>query len=219
VKIKGVLFDIDGTLIDTVDLHAQCWDEALRHFGYEFPYDRIRSQIGKGGDQLLPSLLPKDEAERREKELSEFRSRLFKKKYMPQVKVFPGVPELFSRLKQDGVRCALASSSKKDELEHYARLLQIEEYLDAGTSADDAERSKPYPDIFQATLDQLKLPAGQCVAVGDSPWDAKSAGGAGIRTLGVRGGGFPDDVLREAGCVAIYDGPEDLLAKYGEAFQ
>src|SRR5581483_3697913 len=114
--INGVIFDIDGTLLDSVDLHAEAWQEAFRHFGHEIPFEEIRSQIGKGGDQLLPVFLNPEELRKEGKALQDFRSSLFKQKYLPRVKPFPGVRELFQRVKQNGQQIALASSAKDDEL-------------------------------------------------------------------------------------------------------
>ena len=149
---EAVIFDIDGTLIDSVDLHAHAWQEAFAHFGRQIPYDEIRSQIGKGGDQLLPVFL--DEKERKEMghDLEAFRSSLFKKKYLPQVKPFPCVRELFQTIKADGQRIALASSAKGDELQDFERIANIEDLVQVETSSADAERSKPHPDIFEAAL-------------------------------------------------------------------
>lgn len=102
--LKAVIFDIDGTLIDSVDLHAEAWKEALRHFGHDLPFDRVRAQIGKGGDLLLLALLPKEEAERRGEEIEKYRLELFRREYLPRVKAFPKVPELFERIRADGKR-------------------------------------------------------------------------------------------------------------------
>ncbi len=120
--VEAVVFDIDGTLLDSVDLHAQAWQDAFRHFGYDIPFEDVRSQIGKGGDQLLPVFLSKQEVEQKGKTIEEFRSKLFKDKYLPQVKPFPGVRELFLKVKHHGQQAALASSARGDELQHYERL-------------------------------------------------------------------------------------------------
>lgn len=208
---KTVIFDIDGTLLDSVDLHAQAWHEALEHFGKVIPIQQIREQIGKGGDQLLPVFLSKEELQAFGKKLEKYRSDLWKKKFIQGVKPFPAVRPLFETLKDRGIARALASSSKKDELDHYKRVLQIEDLLDADTSADDAERSKPHPDIFQAALKSVGTNPRDSLAVGDTPYDAEAAGKAGMRTIGVLCGGFPESWLRDAGCIAIYHDPADLM--------
>jgi HAD superfamily hydrolase (TIGR01509 family) len=216
---EAVIFDIDGTLLDSVDLHAEAWQEAFRHFGQEIPFKEIRSQIGKGGDQLLPVFLKGEELEKKGKELQEYRGRLFKEKYLPRVKPFPGVRELFEKVKANGQQVALASSAKGDELKDFERIADIEDLVEVETSSADAKRSKPHPDIFEAALDRLgkKIRREDAIVVGDSPHDAEAANRAHLRTVGVRCGGFPESALREAGCIAIYDGPDDLLRHYEES--
>lgn len=213
--LKAVIFDIDGTLLDSVDLHAASWQEALRHFGHEVPYEKVRAQIGKGGDLLMPALLPEEEVRRRGEEIEEYRKHLFKREYLPRVKPFPAVRELFERIEADGLRIALASSAKKEELERYKQIAGIEDLLEAETSSDDAEKSKPHPDIFEAALDRLDgVAPADAIAVGDTPYDAQAAGKAGLRTIGMLCGGWPEEKLREAGCFAIYRDPADLLRDY-----
>lgn len=212
----ALLFDIDGTLLDSVDLHAQAWQEAFRHFGHEIAFDEIRSQIGKGGDQLMPVFLTEKELKEKGEELQKYRGELFKKKYLSSVKPFPCVRELFEKIKANGQQVALASSAKGDELKEFERIAQIEDLVGVETSSADAERSKPHPDIFEAALKRLgkDVRREDVIVVGDSPHDAEAAKRAGLATVGVRCGGFPESALREAGCVAIYDGPEELLREY-----
>ena len=207
----AVLFDIDGTLVDSVDLHARAWQEAFARFGKQLPYDAIRSQIGKGGDQLVATFLDEAEAERFGEDLEEYRTGLFQRSYLPRAKPFPGARDLLARLKRGGALVGLASSCKRTELGYHLRMLGGASLVDAATTADDAERSKPHPDVFQACLERLDVEARDSVAVGDSPFDAEAAGRAGIATVGVLSGGFPERALRSAGCVAIYEGPADLL--------
>lgn len=216
MTIDAVIFDIDGTLLDSVDLHARAWVEAFQHFGYSFPFERIRSQIGKGGDQLLPDLLPLADVQARGEEIQKFRGDLFKSRYLDQVKPFPCVRELFQKIRAAGQRTALASSAKGDELKVFERIAGIEDLVQVETSSADADRSKPHPDIFQVALERLQLAGSpeKAVVVGDSPHDAIAASKAGILTVGVLCGGFSEQDLRAAGCVAIFAGPEDLLRHY-----
>jgi HAD superfamily hydrolase (TIGR01549 family) len=213
---KAIIFDIDGTLVDSVDLHAKAWQEAFQHFGHDIEFHDIRSQIGKGGDQLLPVFLSEEELKQRGKEIENYRSDLYKRKYLNQVKGFPGVRELFLKIKQNGQQVALASSAKGDELQTYEQIAHIEDLVEVETSSADAERTKPHPDIFEAALSRLgdDVSRDDVIVVGDSPYDAEAAKRAGVRTVGVRCGGFPEQDLRAAGCVAIYDGPQDLLKQY-----
>ena len=213
--IKAVIFDIDGTLVDSVDLHARAWQEAFAHFGKQFPFERVRYQIGKGGDQLLPVFLSESEIEKFGDELTEYRGELFKREYMPRVVVFPRVRELFERIERDGKHIALASSAKKDELKEYKRIANIEDLVEDEASADDAEKSKPHPDIFEAALAQLgDVEPAEAIVVGDTPYDAEAALKAGLHTIGFLSGGFPEEDLRAAGCVRIYKDAADLLANY-----
>ena len=213
---KAVIFDIDGTLLDSVDLHAQAWQEAFRKFGHEISFEKIRGQIGKGGDQLLPVFLGEQELKETGAALKEYRGRLFKEKYLQKVKPFPGVRELFQKIRAHGQQLALASSAKGDELKDFEKIAQIEDLVEVETSSADAKRSKPHPDIFEAALARLGPEIGpeEAVVVGDSPYDAEGAKRAGLRTVGVLCGGFPEDALWAAGCIAIYKGPEDLLRRY-----
>lgn len=216
--IRAVIFDVDGTLIDSVDLHAAAWVEALGHFGIEVPFAAMRHEIGKGSDQLLPLFVPEERLAREEETISAFRADLFKRNYLPRVEPFPAVPALFRHIREAGQTIALASSGKADEVETYARIAGVTDLVDVTTTADDAERSKPFPDIFAAALAKLApVPPAECIAVGDTPWDVIAAKRAGLGTIGVLSGGFPESELRDAGAVAIYDGPADLLARYAES--
>jgi HAD superfamily hydrolase (TIGR01549 family) len=213
--IKAVLFDVDGTLIDSVDLHARAWQEALAHFGYDVAFEAVRSQIGKGGDQLMPVFVPKDDLERRGEELDTYRGDLFKRKYLPQVRPFPKVRDLFERLRADGKAIVLASSGKAEEVKRYMDIARVADLIDASTSSDEVERSKPYGDIFAAALGKVApARAEEAIVIGDTPYDAQAAGKVGLRTIGVLCGGFPEVDLRAAGCSAIFRDPADLLARY-----
>lgn len=213
--VKAVIFDIDGTLIDSVDLHARAWQEAFAHFGKQFDFERVRYQIGKGGDQLLPVFLSESEIEKFGDELTEYRGELFKREYLSRIVAFPRVRELFEHLRRDGKRIALASSAKKEELSEYKRIANIEDLVEEEASSDDAEKSKPHPDIFEAALAELGgMEPSDAIVVGDTPYDAEAALKAGVRTIGVLSGGFPEEDLRAAGCVRIYKDAADLLANY-----
>ncbi len=210
---RAVLFDIDGTLVDSVDLHARAWVEAFERFGKKVAYDAVRSQIGKGGDQLLPEFLSDDEMERFGDDLAEYRTGLYQREYLPLVKPFPAAKDLLARLKQGGTVVGLASSCKRTELGYYLRMVGGASLVDAATTADDADRSKPFPDVFEACLDHLGFDAGDAVAVGDSPSDAEAARRAGLVTVGVLSGGFPERALESAGCTAIYRDVAELLER------
>ena len=217
-SLKAVIFDVDGTLINSVDVHAQAWVDAFAEFGHQVRFGDVRRQIGKGGDQLMPVFLSKAEIDRFGKELEERRGVLLKERYLHRIKPFPAVRELFQRVIADGKAIALASSAKEDELEHYKRIANIVDLIDVETSSDDAEKSKPHPDIFCAALARLDITQpDQVLVIGDTPYDAEAAAKAGLRTVGLLCGGWSENELKQAGCVTVFRDPADLLARYAES--
>jgi phosphoglycolate phosphatase-like HAD superfamily hydrolase len=208
---------MDGTLLDSVDLHALAWQEALLKFGHDVSFDQVRGQIGKGGDKLIPVFLTADEQRDHGKELEEWRGKCFKSKYLPLVRPFAAVPELLRRARDAGLQVAIASSAKKDELEKYLGIAHITDLVDLTTSSDDAEESKPAPDIFEVVLRKLQIEGSDAVAIGDTPYDAAAAGKAKIATIGVLCGGFTQSSLQQAGCVEVYPGPAALFARFADS--
>jgi HAD superfamily hydrolase (TIGR01509 family) len=216
--IKAVIFDVDGALTDTVDLHAACWVEALKNYGIEILFEDMRVQIGKGGDQILHGLLPPDMIEECGEEIQSFRSNLFKREYMHRAGAFRGVRELFERIRASGQRVVLASSGTAGEMGRYKEIAGIADLIADATSSDDAKRSKPFPDVFQAALGKLAPHRpNEAVVVGDTPYDAEAARDAGMKSVGVLCGGFPKEALQSAGCIAVYEGAADLLEHYEES--
>ena len=216
--IKAVVFDVDGTIVDSVDLHAEAWQEAFKKFGKEVDLEALRRQIGKGADQLLPVFFSKRELDEFGAILDKYRGALFKKQYMPRVVAFPKVRELFERIRHGGKRIALASSAKEDELASYKKIARIDDLVDAETSSDDAERSKPHADIFQAALKKLAgIAAKEVMVVGDTPYDVEAAAKVNLTTVGLLCGGWQETELRQAGCVVVYRDPADLLDHYAES--
>lgn len=216
--MRAVIFDIDGTLLDSVDLHARAWVEAFAHFGVQTGFAEVRRQIGKGGDELMPVFLSQERIAREGETIEAYRSDLFKRRYLSELRPFPGVRPLFEHIRSAGLKIALASSGKRSEVEHYTEILEIGDLVDVATSSDDADRSKPHPDIFEAALAKLDgVPPDAIIVVGDTPYDAEAAAKAGLRTVGLLCGGFPEADLRAAGCAAIYRDPEDLLDRFAES--
>jgi phosphoglycolate phosphatase-like HAD superfamily hydrolase len=214
---KAAIFDLDGTLLDSVDLHAIAWHEAMMKFGHDVSFEQARGQIGKGGDKLIPTFLNAAEQNDHGEELEKWRGERFKTRYLPLVRPFSAVPDLLRRVRDAGVQVAIASSAKKDELDKYLDIAAIADLIDVTASSDDAEESKPAPDIFQVALKRLKLVGADAVAIGDTPYDASAAGEAGIATIGVLCGGFTEASLREAGCVDVYPGPAALFARFNHS--
>lgn len=217
MAVRAVIFDVDGTLIDSVDQHALAWLKTFRRFERPAAFEEIRGQIGKGGDQLMPVFLPPEMIEAHGEAVEQHRVDLFKREFLPGLQPFPKVRTLFERIRRDDRRIILASSAKAEELERYKEIAEIADLVDAATSSDDAERSKPFPDIFLAALDRAGVKAGEAVVVGDTPYDAQAALTGGIEAVGVLCGGFPEAELREAGCKAVYRDPEHLLAAYAQS--
>ena len=210
---RAVIFDLDGTLVDSNEFHIDSWDRAFRHFGKTFSYEELRKQIGKGSDNYLPQFLTPKEMNEFGKELDQYRSDLFKKEYLPCVKPFPSVRELFEQIRGDGKQILLASSGKKPETKHYTKLLQIEDLIDGQITSEDANSSKPAPDIFNAALAKLGVSRNEAIVEGDTRFDVEAAKKAGLAAIGFLCGQAADEqTLRKAGALAVYRDPADLLA-------
>ncbi len=214
MPIQAVLFDIDGTLIDSNDMHVLAWEEAFAGVGASFDRQTIHDQIGKGTDMLVPTLLPDaDQAE--QDQLGEAHGNVFKRKFLQRAKPFDKAHELLARVHAAGQKVVLASSASAEELDHYLGLLDARELVSATTSSDDVEKTKPAPDIFAIALEKITpLTAQEVIVVGDTPYDIEAAAKCGIATIALRSGKFTDEMLRKAGAIALYDDAAALLADY-----
>lgn len=212
--IRAAIFDLDGTLVDSNELHVLAWHETFRHFHKDIPLERLREQIGKGGDQYLPVFL--NELEMREfgEEADKYRGKVFKKEYLPHVKPFPKVRELLEKIRGENKKIALASSGKETEVHHYEKLLGITGLVDCMTTVDQVAHSKPKADVFIASLNLLSVAPNEAVAIGDTPYDVAAAKKIELPVIGLLCGGFPEQSLRDAGAVAIFHDPADLLERY-----
>ena len=210
---EALIFDIDGTLVDSNDYHVWAWQHAFRERGYEITPGRIHDQIGKGGDLLVPALIPDVDDEEKEA-LSTRHGEIFKTRYLNRVRPFPHAADLLRHVAAQGQKVALASSASKDELNHYVELLGVGDILSAATSKDDAATTKPAPDIFAAALQKLKVAPGAARVIGDTPYDVIAATKLGIATVAVRSGGFSEHSLRRAGTRALYDDVAAILGDY-----
>ncbi|HXG85913.1 MAG TPA: HAD family phosphatase [Pyrinomonadaceae bacterium] len=216
--IKAVIFDIDGTLIDSVDAHAEAWQKAFKEFGREIQFYELRRQVGKGGDTFLPVFLTKKEIEEFGGKVEERRGEIFKEEFLPDIKPFPKVRELFQKIKADGKRIALASSANADELEAYKKIANVEDLIEEETSADDAKKSKPHPDIFQAVLDKLEdINADEAVIIGDTAYDAEAATAAKVKVVGVLTGGWTRTEMLKTGCVDVYKDVAEIFVNYKDS--
>jgi HAD superfamily hydrolase (TIGR01509 family) len=211
-RIAAVILDVDGTLVDSNDAHAHAWVEALAEAGHAVPFERVRPLIGKGGDKLLPEVAGLSDEHGPGAQVAKRRSQIFQERYLSQLKPFPRVRELLQRMKQDGLALAIASSAKEDELGPLLEKAGVQDLVPVRTSSDDAENSKPDPDIVAAALARLGCPPAAAVMVGDTPYDIEAAARAGLRTIAFRCGGWQDDRLGLA--AEVYDGPAQLLERW-----
>jgi HAD superfamily hydrolase (TIGR01509 family) len=214
-QVRGVILDVDGTLVDSNDAHARAWLDALAERGLHPAFDEARRLIGMGGDKLLPRVSGISEDSPEGQALSRRRREVFKERFLPQLRAFPGAGELLRHMRSRGLKLAVASSAKEDELGPLLKLCGAEDLVHAQTSSDDMDRSKPDPDIVHAALGRLGLAPGEVLMLGDTPYDIEAARKCGAGTIAVRCGGWDDASL--VGAVAIYDGPADPLRRYDES--
>jgi HAD superfamily hydrolase (TIGR01509 family) len=217
MMVEVLLSDIDGTLVDSNALHAEAWRRTFEHFGIQVGMDEAWSQIGKGGDKLIPVFVGERDRARLEKEIEKFRKDIFHRDYMARIVSFPKSRELLVRVRESGKKIVLATSSKEEDVDTYKRIVGMEELIDEAATDADAKESKPEPDVFAAALRKVGLRADQAIALGDTPYDAKAAGKLGIRIIGVTCGGWKRDDLRDAGCIEVYQDPADLLLRFNDS--
>ena len=208
----AVILDVDGTLVDSNDAHARAWIDAFAEAGITVPYERVRRAIGMGGDKLMPHVAGLTEDSEPGSSISERRGEIFKERYLPQVRAFPGVRDLVRRLIDDGFTVVVASSAKEDELGPLLERAGVDDLIDHSTSSDDAERSKPDPDIVQAALARSKAAKEMAVMIGDTPYDVEAALRAGVAIVGVESGGWRRTDL--PGALAVYTGVAEIRDRY-----
>lgn len=208
---RGVILDVDGTLVDSNDAHAHAWTDALAEAGYRVPFDRVRRLIGMGGDKLLPEAVGLPAETPAGEAIAERRGQIFRERYLPDVKALPGARDLVLRLRAEGHALAVASSAQPDELGLLLKIAGVDELIGERTSSGDVEESKPEPDVVVTALRRLRLPPSAAVMIGDTPYDVQAALHAHVAVIGFRSGGWSDGDL--AGSLAVYDGPADLLAQ------
>jgi HAD superfamily hydrolase (TIGR01509 family) len=206
------VLDIDGTLVDTNYHHAIAWYRAFAEHGIVLPVWRIHRHIGMGGDQLVAALTDdRTEREHGDKIRDTETKRYFE--LINEVETMDGSRELIERLKRRGHTVVLASSAKEDEVDHYLDLLDARELADAWTTSADVEATKPAPDLVAAALERAGGSSHHAVMVGDTPWDVKAAGGAGVQTLAVLTGGFSVDELLQAGALEVFESVRELCER------
>jgi HAD superfamily hydrolase (TIGR01509 family) len=208
----AVLFDVDGTLMDTVYLHTVSWWEALRQRGHQVAMTRVHRCIGMGSDHLLDNLLGEDHDHDEDSALSVAQHTLYGQ-YLSRVAPLEGASDLLRSCAERGWRVVLASSASAQEAKVMTDALGADDAFFAITTADDVESSKPAPDLVQQALNRAGVSAGRAVFVGDAVWDAQAAHAAGVRFVGLlSGGGFSGPELEDAGAERVYESPADLLS-------
>jgi HAD superfamily hydrolase (TIGR01509 family) len=215
--VEAVLCDIDGTLVQSNWHHAAAWRDAFAVADIPLDVEQVRRQIGKGGDQLIPVFVPWWKRKVIQEPLEAYRKHIFHADYFHKIEPIPKVRDLLQRMKDSGIRVALASSADPEDLDTYKKIAGIEDIVEKSSSAGDARHSKPHPDIFDAALRKLRLSPNRVLALGDTPWDAEAAGNADIRTIGVTTGGWSKQDLLAAGCIEVYKDAAALLENFQQS--
>jgi HAD superfamily hydrolase (TIGR01509 family) len=211
--VRGVIFDIDGTLLASNNAHAHSWVDAFSDFGFSVPFYQLRWLIGMGGDRLVGTLFPgMSSSEGIGKVISHRRGNVFLERYAPLLQATPGSRALVERVQHDGLKTVIATSAKARELEVLLQHADVKDLLTEATTASDVDSTKPAPDVVHSALEKIGLAPGEAVMIGDTPYDVESAKRAGVPIVCVRSGGWDDDSLE--GAEAVYDDPADILAHY-----
>jgi HAD superfamily hydrolase (TIGR01509 family) len=210
--LRGVIFDIDGTLVDSNDAHAQSWVDTFTEAGHDVPFSVVRPLIGMGGDKLLPKTIGIRHDSKEGKKLTKRRSEIFREEYLPHLRALDGSRALVMRVRADGLKPVIATSAQDKELQGLLKAAEVADLIEEKATASDAKRSKPDPDIVEAAIEEAEIEAEDLVMIGDTPYDVEAALRAGVRIIGFRSGGWKDEDL--AGAVETYDGPAHLLANY-----
>jgi HAD superfamily hydrolase (TIGR01509 family) len=207
-----VIFDVDGTLVDSNDAHTRAWVQAFADHGITVAYDPVRRAIGMGGEKLMPLVAGIEEDSPTGKLVADRRARIFQQKWLPNLRPFPRTRELVERIASDGYTLAVASSAKEEELQPLLEAAGVSDLFSTRTSSDDADRSKPDPDIVKAALERAECPAGRAIMVGDTPYDVAAAVRAHVRIIGFECGGWDRNDLR--GAIEVYRDASELLDRY-----
>jgi HAD superfamily hydrolase (TIGR01509 family) len=214
--LRGVLLDVDGTLLDSNDAHAASWADVFAEFAYDIRFEHVRPLVGMGGDKLVPILTGLDHESPRGKQLSDRKKSVFASNYLPDLKPTPGARELLEHMLAERLTLVIATSAGADELRDLLDRAGVADLIHEATSSGDVESSKPDPDVIGAALKKGSLRADEAVMIGDTPYDVAAAAKAGVPTIALRCGGWWDDQAL-GGAVAIFDDPADLLIRYDES--
>lgn len=213
--IRGIIFDVDGTLVGSNAAHASSWVDTLGEIGHDVEFDVVFPMIGMGGDKVLPSLAGIEEATTLGRKLGKRRWEIFVRDYLADLKPTPGARELVERIAGDGFELVIASSAGGSELGKLLEAAGVQDLFDLKTSSSDAQDSKPDPDIVQAAVRKIGYAPDELVMIGDTPYDVEAAIGAHVRLMGVLTGGWTREEL--SGAMAVYEDPADILHWYARS--
>jgi phosphoglycolate phosphatase-like HAD superfamily hydrolase len=208
----AVILDIDGTLIDSNDAHARAWMDAFSEAGVQVDSQRVRRAIGMGSDKLMPQVSGISEESPEGERISSRRGEIFRSRYLPHIQPFPRVRDLIERFNRDGFTIVVATSAAKGELAPLLERAGVADLIESSTSSDDAENSKPDPDIVAAALKRSKAASNAAVMLGDTPYDVTAARRTGVAVVGVESGGWRRNDL--SGASEVYANAADLLERY-----
>jgi HAD superfamily hydrolase (TIGR01509 family) len=210
-RYAAVLFDIDGTLVDSNYLHLDAWARALEEVGHPVPAWRIHRAIGMDSAKLMEVLLG-DDLDRLGDEAKERHSTHYRR-YAERLRPFEQAQELLRELAGRGVQVVLATSAPEEEFEVLQKVLAVDDAIAASTTSEDVSTAKPAPDVVRTALKKAGVGPKQALMVGDAAWDMQAAKKAGVAAIGVRTGGIGPGELRDAGAIAVYDDVAQLLSE------
>jgi len=207
---SGFIFDLEGTLVDSVPQNLRSLQDALERFGYRVPYQTLQLYSGLDGDQTLQLAIP-EASEHERKQILKEQGAIYERDYLSSVKAFGGARDVLRALTESGGRVALATDCRGIPFKRYMALVNADEYIAATACGDDVEHGKPDPRLVGLALRKLSLPGSQAVMVGDTPYDAEAGIEAGAKAAGVLTGGFSKQTLTQAGCLAVAPDVRSLL--------
>lgn len=207
-KIKAVLFDVDGTLVESNEAHAKSWEDAFKRSGLNIPYRVIKPCIGMGGDHLLPRLAGIQSESEKGRALSKLRGEIFRRDYLPHLKPLPGADKLLKRLGELGYKLVIATSASKEDGSAILKKFGFDHLVDNVTNSSDADNSKPEPDLIKEALRKAGVDASEAIMVGDTPYDVEAAVRAGVKAIAFTSGGWKAEEL--SGAERVFSGPEEL---------
>jgi len=214
-ELRAIIFDVDGTLVDSNDAHANAWVDALKACGIPIPYARVRPLIGMGAEQLLPELAGITVSSPAGRKINHARGKIFESRYLSTIRPFPRVRSLVQRVLDAGYLPAVISNSNQDDLDFLLRLADVGDLLRFRILSDSTLNARPTSDLVFAALQTLRAPAAIAIAIGDTPYDIAAAHRAGVSAIAFRCGGCNADDL--AGADAVYRDAAELLSCFDDS--